>query len=133
MDTAVHLSAVVRVQLFVMPTAGSNRGARAATLQTITERESVAAERILSEVRVALGTKGWTISSAVCTGHPADQLLREIHDIDPDLMVLGAKGCAGTERFVLGSVARKVLDHAPCSVLLVRPWGALSRCQALSW
>ena len=133
MDTAVHLSAVVELHDFLLPNTESNREARVAALRTIAESEGAAAERMLAEVRTVLGTKGWTVTSSVHIGDAADQLLREIHDVDPDLVILGAKGCTATKRFVLGSVAQKVLKYAPCSVLLVRPWGALSHYRPLTW
>jgi nucleotide-binding universal stress UspA family protein len=37
-----------------------------------------------------------------------------------DLMVLGTHGRTGLARFLLGSVAERVVRHAPCSVLVVR-------------
>jgi nucleotide-binding universal stress UspA family protein len=132
-DTEVHLSAVVEVHGVVLPHTESNREARAAALRMIAESEGAAAERMLAEVRTVLGTKGWAVNSAVHIGDAADQLLREIHEVDPDLVILGAKGCTATKRFVLGGVAHKVLKYAPCSVLLVRPWGALSHCRVLTW
>ena len=36
------------------------------------------------------------------------------------LLVLGTRGNTGLRRLLLGSVARNVLLHAPCSVLIVR-------------
>ena len=36
------------------------------------------------------------------------------------MIVTGTRGLHGVERFILGSVARNVLLHAPCSVLVVR-------------
>jgi len=38
-----------------------------------------------------------------------------------DLCVLGTHGRTGLARILLGSVAEKVIRHAPCSVLVVRP------------
>ena len=38
----------------------------------------------------------------------------------PGLIVVGTRGQSGQRRLILGSVARKVLLHAPCSVLVVR-------------
>lgn len=40
-----------------------------------------------------------------------------------DLCVIGTHGRTGLSRVLLGSVAEKVLRHAPCSVLVVRPDG----------
>jgi nucleotide-binding universal stress UspA family protein len=34
---------------------------------------------------------------------------------------MGAKGRYSTAASPLGNVARKLIDHAPCSVLIVRP------------
>jgi nucleotide-binding universal stress UspA family protein len=46
-------------------------------------------------------------------------------DDDPafDLVVIGTHGRTGVSRFLLGSVAEKVVRHAPCSVLAVRSDG----------
>jgi nucleotide-binding universal stress UspA family protein len=131
-ETLVHLFAVVEVHGFVLPNTGSSPATRAATLKTVADREAAAAERMLAEVRAILGTRGWTVTSALRTGDAADQLLREIRDTDPDLVILGAKGWTATKRFVLGSVAHKVLKYAPCSVLLVRPWGELAHARVLA-
>ena len=46
---------------------------------------------------------------------------RGVHEGEPDgLLVLGTRGNTGLKRLLLGSVARNVLLHAPCSVLIVR-------------
>ncbi len=37
-----------------------------------------------------------------------------------DLIVIGTKGRTGLKRFLLGSVAQGVVQHAQCPVLLVR-------------
>jgi nucleotide-binding universal stress UspA family protein len=37
-----------------------------------------------------------------------------------DLIVMGAKGLAAVDRFLLGSVSTRVVQHANCAVLVVR-------------
>jgi nucleotide-binding universal stress UspA family protein len=37
-----------------------------------------------------------------------------------DLIVIGTKGMTGLKRFLMGSVAQGVVQHAHCPVLLVR-------------
>jgi nucleotide-binding universal stress UspA family protein len=39
---------------------------------------------------------------------------------DIDLIVIGTKGRTGLQRFLMGSVANGVVQHAHCPVLLVR-------------
>lgn len=37
-----------------------------------------------------------------------------------DLILVGAKGISGLEKFLLGNIANKVISHANCPVLIVR-------------
>jgi nucleotide-binding universal stress UspA family protein len=53
-------------------------------------------------------------------GDPADQLIRVATAEGADLIVVGSRGLSTLPRLLLGSVARKVLLHAPQSVLVVR-------------
>jgi nucleotide-binding universal stress UspA family protein len=54
-------------------------------------------------------------------GVVADEILREANEGDYDLIVIGASGTAGRLKgWLVGDVAREVVDHAPRSVLIVR-------------
>lgn len=51
---------------------------------------------------------------------PADFIITLAEEEHVDLIVLGSRGRKAIARFLLGSVADKVVTHAPCSVLVVR-------------
>jgi nucleotide-binding universal stress UspA family protein len=53
-------------------------------------------------------------------GDPAAGLLLTAEEAQADLIVVGTHGRTGLSRAVYGSVARNVMLHAPCSVLVVR-------------
>jgi len=53
-------------------------------------------------------------------GHPADVICSVAEKEGFDLIVLGEKGTGEVERFLLGSVADRVVHHAACPVLVVR-------------
>jgi nucleotide-binding universal stress UspA family protein len=53
-------------------------------------------------------------------GDAAAELIAAAREWKADLIVMGTRGRTGLTRLVLGSVARNVLHHAPCSVLVVR-------------
>lgn len=53
-------------------------------------------------------------------GEAADALISVAEDEKADLIVVGNKGMAGAQRFLLGSVPNKVTHHAPCDVLIVK-------------
>jgi len=58
-------------------------------------------------------------------GDPATEIVRYCRDAGIDLIVMGTHGRTGVERFLMGSVAERVLRDAPCSVLVVKlPKGA---------
>lgn len=52
-------------------------------------------------------------------GNPAIELLAEAKKNRAHLVVLGARGLTGIDRFFLGSVSQQVLAHAESSVLIV--------------
>ncbi len=54
-------------------------------------------------------------------GEPAGEIVRFAAERGTGTVVVGTRGHTGLTRLVLGSVARNVLLHAPCSVLVVRP------------
>ena len=74
-------------------------------------------ERVVQELRSLTPH----VTSQLLEGDDAsDEILNVSGDFDADMIVLGATGHAGIERFLLGSVANRVLHHANCSVLVAR-------------
>ena len=67
-----------------------------------------------------LKRRGLTIEKRLAHGHPADQMLSLTKRKNADLLVVGSRGMTGLRRFFLGSVSHNLVQHAPCSVLVVR-------------
>ncbi len=63
---------------------------------------------------------GLDASAEMRDGDPAHQIIAAAEVHGAGLIVVGTRGQTGLHRLILGSVARKVLLHAPCSVLIVR-------------
>jgi universal stress protein F len=55
----------------------------------------------------------------VVIGSPWQSICETAHRLGCDLVVIGSHGYSGVDR-VLGTTAAKVVNHAPCSVLVVR-------------
>jgi nucleotide-binding universal stress UspA family protein len=53
------------------------------------------------------------------TGDPAAVLVESAREIGADLLVIGRQGGDFVARTLLGSVAQRVVQHAPCDVLVV--------------
>jgi nucleotide-binding universal stress UspA family protein len=56
----------------------------------------------------------------VRAGDPAHEILAVAEEREADLIITGTRGLGGIDRLLLGSVARNVLTHARCSVLVMR-------------
>jgi universal stress protein A len=54
-------------------------------------------------------------------GKPADEIIRFGKENNIDLIIVGMKGRSALEVALIGSVARNVINHAGCPVLVVRP------------
>jgi nucleotide-binding universal stress UspA family protein len=63
---------------------------------------------------------GVTWGKLVRHGLPDCEILAEVEESRPDLMVMGSVGRTGLWRILLGSVAERVLQAVPCSMLLVK-------------
>lgn len=69
----------------------------------------------------ALGAK--RVTSRLVSGVPWSAIVDLLDEPSFDLVVIGTHGRTGLSRILLGSVAEKVVRHAPCSVLAVHPDG----------
>ena len=63
---------------------------------------------------------GFTSQPVSVIGNPAEEILDVAATQHADLIVLGAKGLSGIDRFLLGSVSTRVVQHAKTAVLVVR-------------
>lgn len=63
---------------------------------------------------------GFQVQEAVRLGKPADEILTVAKEHKVDLILTGAKGLGAISRVLLGSVSTRVVQHAACSVLVVR-------------
>lgn len=54
-------------------------------------------------------------------GDPFEAILEATEDLLTDLVVLATHGRTGLKRLVIGNVAEKIVRHAPCPVLTIKP------------
>jgi nucleotide-binding universal stress UspA family protein len=78
------------------------------------------AEQYLSNVEEGLKKKGLKVDSHVRYGNDAEEILDHAAQKDIDIIAMTTHGRGGVKRFLLGSVAEKVLRHSPKPVFLVR-------------
>ncbi len=59
----------------------------------------------------------WDVQSTIRIGDPGDRIMTCATELGADLIVMATHGRHTLARLVLGSVAQKVMRHAPCPVL----------------
>lgn len=80
-----------------------------------------AGAQLLEDTQRNLMQEGFEVETKLTEGHAADEILKAAHNVQADLIVVGSKGVTGLRRLMmLGGVSHKVVQHARCSVLVVR-------------
>jgi nucleotide-binding universal stress UspA family protein len=64
--------------------------------------------------------EGLKVEGNLIEGHPADEIIRYSEKNSISLIVMGTLGKSGLDRFLLGSVAEKVVRNSKIPVLVVR-------------
>ena len=83
------------------------------------EWETKHADKVLEQARTRLQEKFRNVAVLIKNGDPSEQILQAARETGADVIALGSRGMCGV-RGMLGSVARNVLGHADCSVLICK-------------
>ena len=88
-----------------------------------TELKQTAAEAVSQteqKIRACFEGAELNMTTQVLCGAPKQAIVEEAEEWGADLIVVGSHGYGFWERMFLGSVSSAVVQHAPCSVLVVR-------------
>jgi nucleotide-binding universal stress UspA family protein len=67
-----------------------------------------------------LRARGLAVETSIREGYPASVIEDEARERRADLIVIGTRGHTGLKHLLLGSVAERVVQKAPCPVLTVK-------------
>lgn len=110
-NTQLHLVHVVRTAPFDRP---ASAGIRMKDL--IAEAQN----HLDFHVRMARRQYPSEVAGHLATGDPVAEIVRLARSVSADLLVVGMPEVLGLQKFLLGSVAEKVVKRAPCSIFIVR-------------
>ena len=74
-----------------------------------------------SLVEKNLAARGVSLETLILEGNVPQEILTAAGNLEIDLIVLGSRGRSGLLAVLLGSVAQRVVELAPCPVLVARP------------
>ncbi|UCH60039.1 MAG: universal stress protein [Anaerolineales bacterium] len=78
------------------------------------------AKPMLAEAEQRLRQAGLRVSSVLTRGDAATEIIEYTQSHEIDLLVAGSRGLSQMRGWLLGSVSRKLIHYAGCSVLVVR-------------
>lgn len=77
-------------------------------------------EKAISEVKERGKVSGVEVREVLLEGHPSNEIIDFAEKNNADLIVVGTLGKTGLDRFLMGSVAEKVVRGSKVPVLVVR-------------
>lgn len=101
----------------VIPTIASTAGVTVLHV----EPGDIEAWEVFEQPKALLAEAGVEPKLLLAVGDPADEIIRAARDQGFDLIVVGHRGLSPVKAFLVGSVSNRLVSHAPCSVLVVRP------------
>jgi nucleotide-binding universal stress UspA family protein len=129
LESAPERATEVKVLHVIQPPSTSVKFAVAAAGQVVGYPASLAPEledaskctqQFVANAVRELRSAGLKAAGAVEYGDPKAVIIDAAAEWHADLIVLGARGYRGVERFLMGSVSEAVARHAACSVEIVR-------------
>lgn len=78
-------------------------------------------EKVKQFLRKKLSEMGMsTIPIEIAIGDTTSQIVDYAAEIKADLIVMPSQGNKGAKRFLMGSIAERVVRHSPCPVLILK-------------
>jgi nucleotide-binding universal stress UspA family protein len=78
------------------------------------------ADKLLDAMIQSADCTGVTIGKIVRVGSAHPEITEVVTEGKYDLIVMGHRGLNPVKRFFMGSVAKRVIEDSPCSVLIVK-------------
>jgi nucleotide-binding universal stress UspA family protein len=95
----------------------------AVDFEVVQKAGAKAAEEYLARMKAQLSKEGLNVEAKVLIGRPAETIIEFAQRNKVDLITLATHGRSGITRWVLGSVADRLVHSSSIPVLLIRPKG----------
>jgi len=95
----------------------------AETIDEVEGEKEAAEQRLLPVIQRAkerVAQKGMSLETHLLSGHPVAAVVDFLRAADFDLLVVGFMGHSALYNRIIGSTADRLVDHAPCAVLVVK-------------
>ena len=119
-EAALGIAEADQAELTVLSVAQPAEPATMVETSAMIESATDQFEQWFDTLRAKAEQAGLSIQTKVGVGHAAEQIIRIAGEEHADLIVMGHRGKSLIKRWLLGSVSKRVISYAPCSVLIAR-------------
>lgn len=119
-ETALDFAALCGARLQVVSVATPPEPPTRVETEAALDAASRHYEELFEGLRRRAQARGVALETRILVGHAAEQILRLAADTGADLVVVGHRGHSKIREWIFGSTSRRVVAHAPCSVLVAR-------------
>jgi nucleotide-binding universal stress UspA family protein len=89
-------------------------------LEAIHQQEEQAGRALLESSSAVLSSAGLKVHTKMTRGDAATEILEFTRSQHINLIICGSRGLNPVSGWLLGSVSRKLVHYAPCSVLIIK-------------
>lgn len=119
-----HKATIYLLHVFQIPdyvvTPYARRRQNCAEVQSQVDTAEQEARETLQDFAEELSKKGINVQPYLRVGYPFDEIVLMANHFNVDLIIIGSHGRGAISRLLLGSTAQRVVEHAPCPVLVVK-------------
>ena len=119
-DSSVILLTVIDKRVFVDAESVELTPTQSEALHEVHNTVREEAQAFLDMTAQRVGARGLTVTVQLRSGDVAEEILVAAEEAQVDLVVVGSHGHSPVRRFMLGSIATRVLSYSPYSVLIVK-------------
>lgn len=117
---AVDVAAKFTAHLVVLAVARPPEPPEAVETMAVLENATEYYKEHFENLKRKAASTGVPARFEVRVGHPAEQIIHFANEEGADVIVMGHRGKTFVQRWLLGSVSKRVLSYAHCTVVIVR-------------
>ena len=119
-DLALNLAEKYGAELKVLAVAQPPDFGSEVETKAVLENSHKHYKHVLKPIKERLAATGIKFQVELGSGHPAEHIVMTAEQWGAKLILLGHRGKGLMGHWLIGSVAKQVMHHAPCSVLVAR-------------
>ena len=119
-NLGLDLAAKYEAEMIVLSVARPPEPPEMVEAEAVLENATEFYERHFKDLGDKAAKAGIAIRCVVKVGHPAEQIIHLANEEKVDMILMGHRGKTFIKRWLLGSISRRVVSYAHCSVVIVR-------------